>query len=175
MDLRAQLAGTHAGLIEVFEAMTEPDPDDRPQSAREVSEMLGRSFDRKRLGPRKPPSRALAKRDEQSMQARPFDELGDMLDSVPVPISWLLRIVLGAVALGGYIGVNVLRFVALPIVFVLVGIIAGSKNRESIDSAHDSVAGALDEGIDGFRTLGERCLPGGKRKRQRALPKGDDD
>lgn len=175
MDLRAQLDGTHPGLIEVFEAMTEPDPDDRPQSAREVSEMLGRSFDRKRLPPRKEPSRALARRDDESVQARPFEELSDMLDSVPVPVSWLLRVVLGAVALGGYIGVNVLRFVTLPIVFVLVGIIAGSKSRESIDSAHDSVAGALDQGIDGFRHLGERCLPGGRKRGRRALPKGKDD
>jgi serine/threonine protein kinase len=169
MDLRRHLKDLDDELIEVLEAMTEPDPDLRPQSARDVSRLLARRAERairrraeraiRSIGPA--PDESALQRMEQSAGSRHFDEVGDMLASVPQPFGLVLRIFLLTFAIGGYVGLTVLQAVFLPVIFALVSAFASDSARPKIAATRSEVKEALNEGKEGFRHLQRRCLPGG--------------
>jgi serine/threonine protein kinase len=178
MDLRRHLKDLRDdpdGLIAVLEAMTEPDPDQRPQTAREVSKLLGKRPERATRAARAivpVDDEATLKRMEQSTQSpgnRHFDEVGDMLASVPPPFGLILRIFLLTFAIGGYVGLSVLQAVFLPVIFALVSAFASDSAKPKIAATKSEVKEALNEGKDGFRHLQRRCLPGSKE--QKKLPR----
>jgi serine/threonine protein kinase len=161
MDLRKHLAGRDEGLIEVLEAMTEPDPDARPQRARAVVKLLGERMDAPRT---RAPSRNLpaqptaAERTRALEEPKPFEELGELLTAVPQPIDAVLRVLLLAFAVGGHVAVVVVQSVLLPLVFGLIHMIADKDARPGLATTRREAHQALEQGRQGFRNLQTRCL-----------------
>ena len=165
MDLEKHLKGRDPDLVALLAAMTDPNPDERPQSAREVSKLLGAHAKRKRQAlMRAADSVALESKASQSV--RPFDELDDMLGNVPQPFGFVLRLTLLVFAVGGYVGVTVLQSVLLPVVFALIGVVAGDSAKPKIATTRREINAALDEGKAGFRNLQDRSS-----RRRKRLPK----
>jgi serine/threonine protein kinase len=169
MDLRRHVKDLDEDLIEVLEAMTEPDPDQRPQSARDVSRLLGKRAERAIRSIVPVSDESALQRMEQSAGSRHFDEVGDMLANVPQPFGLILRIFLLTFAIGGYVGLTVLQAVFLPVIFALVGAFASDSAKPRIAATRSEVKEALNEGKEGFLHLQRRCLPGGKE--QKKLPR----
>lgn len=176
MDIEKHLAGHDPALVAVLAAMTAPDPDERPQSAREVTTLLRTRARRAALAISPAPDVAVP---PGSGPPRPFDEVGDMLDHMPPPFGWLLRVFLLALAVSGYVAVALLQSLFLPLVFALVGAIAGDRSRPTIASTRTEIMDALQQGKEGFRNLQQRSLPGRGRRKQLARGKhqgrGDDE
>jgi hypothetical protein len=177
MDLQTHLAGRAPELIAVLEAMTEPDPDARPQSAREAATLLGEGARRatQSIAP------VAGDRDlaaiEASLARRPFDEIDDMLTGMPRPLYAVLRVFLMMFAFTGYVGIAVLQAVLLPVVFGFVNAFANSGQKPKIAEVRHGINEALSEGKSGFRHLQkrwQRALPApgsAPRKDRKKLPK----
>ncbi len=159
MDLASHLKKNDPALVAVLEAMTEPDPDERPQSAREVSEMLTTAPMRAARAIAPVSDKRTLARVERGLARRPFEEVGDMLANVPGPLAFVLRIFLLTFAVGGYVGVTVLQAVFMPVIFALVGAFSSDSSKPKIAATRRDIDDALDEGKDGFRNLQRRCLP----------------
>ncbi len=153
MDLQRHLPSMHPPLRQVLEAMTHPDPEERPQSARAVLELLAKE-------PARKPPRQLGKPSSHPEVPRAFDEIGAMLGQIPPPLAVVLRILFLTVAVVGYAGLGLVRAVLLPLVFGAIGALSGETDKPKVLRAKQDVAGALDEGLQGFRGLTVRCLPG---------------
>jgi serine/threonine protein kinase len=197
MDLRKHLAGRDEALIEVLEAMTEPDPDARPQRAREVVKLLGERMDAPRTpdrtsdktpgarpGPRpgKTPDETHRQTHGSSrnlpvpaaradLEPKPFEELGDILTAVPQPIDAVLRVLLLAFAVGGQVAVTMIKAILLPLVFGLIHMIADKDARPGLTTTRNEVRHALDQGRDGLRNLQSRCLRSDKEPKKLPGPK----
>jgi serine/threonine protein kinase len=192
MDLRKHLAGRDEALIEVLEAMTEPDPDARPQRAREVVKLLGESMDAPRTPGRKPEKANDRGKDKTSdktpdkthrsrnlpvpaaraeLEPKPFEELGEILTAVPQPIDAVLRVLLLAFAVGGQVAVTVIKAVLLPLVFGLIHMIADKEARPGLASTRNEVRHALEQGQQGLRNLQSRCLRSDKEAKKLPGPK----
>lgn len=160
MDLRTHLAARDPALVDILEAMTEPDPDQRPPSARAVAEMLRRPAPARDEPPRKTASRAapdaLVRRGED--QPTPFDDIGEMLAAVPRPFDVALRVLLLTFSIGGYVTFTLLQSVLLPLVFALVGAVGGAGAKPRIEATRGDIHGALEEGRKGFRSLQRRSM-----------------
>jgi serine/threonine protein kinase len=177
MDLRKHLAGRDEGLLEVLEAMTEPDPDARPQRARAVVKLLGERMDAPRTPGRSrdlpqvqtgltPRASAL-----EPEQPKPFEELGDILTAVPQPLDAVLRVLLLVFAVGGHVAVTVIQAVLLPLVFGLIHMIADKDARPKLATTRSEVRHALDQGRQGFRNLQARCLRSDDQPKKLPRPK----
>jgi serine/threonine protein kinase len=186
MDLGKHLGGRDEGLIEVLEAMTEPDPDARPQRARAVVKLLGERMDAPRT-----PGRTLDQTHGQThgqahgssrnlpvpaprgadVEPKPFEELGEILTAVPQPIDAVLRVLLLAFAVGGQVAVTMIKAVLLPLVFGLIHMIADKEARPGLASTRGEVRHALDQGRQGFRNLQARCLRSDNEHKKLPRPK----
>ena len=154
MDLRKHLAGRDPGLIEVLEAMTEPDPDTRPQRARAVIKLLGERMN----APRAPASSRALVPAATGTEPKPFEELGDILTAVPQPLDAVLRVLLLAFAVGGHVAVIVVQSVLLPLVFGLIYMMSSKDARPGLATTRSEVRHALEQGREGLRNLQARCL-----------------
>ncbi len=151
MDLARHLPAMAPGLRSVLEAMTEPDPDQRPQRPREVAAMLARAgaalparaADREPVAVVAAPPRALR-------PARPI------FTTVPEPLGALLRLSLLGVALGGWIGMAVTAW-TLQAIGWSVGLVSGGP-RSTARRATSDVAGIFVDGRDGFSDLARRAV-----------------
>lgn len=174
MDLEKHLRGRDPGLVRVLLAMTEPDPDKRPQSAREVSTLLAKNpLVRRSDVIRASSSVSLQTNDPEGDDEldRPFDEIGDMLANIPQPFGFVLRLLLLMFALGGYVGVAVLQSVLLPVVFALVSAASSDKSQPKIAATRGDLVKALGQGKAGFRNLQTHCLPLSARTKRLPKPK----
>jgi serine/threonine protein kinase len=169
MDLRKHLAGRDPGLLEVLEAMTEPEPDARPQRARQVVRMLGERMDAPR--PRATRDLPVLATRPDDREPKPFEELGDLLTAVPQPIDAVLRVLLLVFAVGGYAAVTVVQAVLLPVLFGLIHLIADKDARPGLAATRVEVRRALDQGRQGFRNLQARCLRGDNEPRKLPGPR----
>lgn len=169
MDLQSHLEGRDPALVATLEAMTDPDPEQRPRSARAVSEMLrrphalppgvgapGAASGSGSAGPRRG-SQALQK-DTPRTPANWGEEVSDMLAAVPRPIEVVLRVLLVGFSIGGYVTVAMLQSVFLPLVFALVGAVGGAGAKPRIEATRGDILGALEEGKQGFRTLQQHSM-----------------
>lgn len=174
MDLEAHLDDRDPALIRVLQAMTEPDPDQRPQDARAVISMLAKARPEKALVRAK--QAALAKaggsgadaaeadrkalaRVKRSMAIRnSFADVGEFLEDVPKPLSYVLRIFLFTFALTGYLGLAVTQLVFLPVIFAIIGAFTSDETDRRLDTTRTDIDHALDDGRAGFRGLARRCL-----------------
>ena len=180
MDLKNHLRDRDSNLVAVLEAMTEPNPDNRPQSAREVSKMLAKmpwpssrseSLMRADSQALDDPHQKSLDRIKGDLTEQPFDDVGDMLANVPQPFAFVLRLLLLVFALGGSVAISVLQSVLLPMVFALVGAVAGDKAKPKIASTRGDIMGALNEGKRGFRNLQRHCLPSSQSRKRLPKPK----
>lgn len=166
MDLKKHLAGRDPGLVEVLEAMTDPDPDARPQSARAVSKMLAK---RMRAAARPLRTDLVPVTGPDAGEPKPFEELGDLLTEVPQPVDAILRVLLLAFSVGGYVAVTVVQSVLLPVLFGLIMMMSDKDSRPQIAATRADARRALNEGRQGLRNLQARCLRGDDAPKQ--LPK----
>lgn len=189
MDLQTHLADRDPALVGVLQSMTQPDPDERPQSAREVIELLAKAKPKSplkkaqhqhaqslaRIDRENKRGNQLTRRDraddvadddrralarvKRGMAIRqPFDEVGEIIQDVPSPFSYLVRILLFSFALSGYLGIAVTQAVFLPIVFVLVGAFTSDKHNAKIAATRADIDQALSDGRSGFGSLAKHCL-----------------
>jgi hypothetical protein len=158
MDLDAHLKAIDPGLRRALAAMTDPDPDARPQRARDVIALLAKATKSKSQ------STALVKKGESA----PARHVRKLFPTVPEPVGTMLRLGVFAFGGAGWLGMLFVRFyLALLIgVFSIVAFPARAKIRD-IGEELDLM---LKEGQGGFGDISRHAI--GRRPR-RALPPGD--
>jgi hypothetical protein len=163
MDLDAHLTNIEPGLRRVLSAMTDPDPDVRPQRARDVVALLAKSKSTSKS------TKALAKRGE-SRPARPSEArvVRKLFPTVPEPVGTALRLGVFAFGGAGWLGMLMVR-VYLAVLIGVCSIIAFPA-RSKIKEIGDELDLMLKEGQGGFGDISRHAI--GRRPR-RALPPGD--
>jgi hypothetical protein len=185
MDLKRHLDGLSRELIAVLEKMTEPDPDERLQSADEVRRLLrasaasaGKRGARKRTRKERTRTRKERARDERNRQRalarraaetlaapEPDEPLVPIDESVPAPLRMLIYGVLWLVGTAGWLGLTVARAVMLPVLFTVIGAFVSKETRPKLRSVHNKVRDGLDTARTGFRRLGADARGGSRRRR----------
>jgi len=154
MDLRRHLPRMSPGLVEVLERMTDPDPETRPQSAKEVLKLM-------------PMSRALATRPRAEPPAPapppPSDEALLDLD-LPGPLRVVVGLALRLVGFGANVALGFVQRLILPILFTVVSAFLSAKNKQKLASVRDGTNKALTGARSGFKRLQRGA------GRRRALP-----
>jgi serine/threonine protein kinase len=154
MDLARHLPAMHAGLRAVLEAMTEPDPEKRPQRPREVAAMLAKARVSEPRGRKDTPSLGpVALVPEQPRALRPARPI---LTTVPEPLRALLRLAVLGVAVGGWAGMAVTAW-TLHAIGWTAGVFTGGK-KSSARASVDDVAHIFNDGREGFGDLARRAV-----------------
>jgi serine/threonine protein kinase len=149
MDLAKHLPAMDKALRGALEAMTEPDPEKRPQRARDVMKILAK-------GKPPPPIESLA----APAQRRPARR---MFRSVPEPLGTLLRLTVLAAASAGWLVMVVLQVFVRVFAWVFA-------RRGALRAGTREVHEMLQEGREGFSDLVRQSLATTSR---RALPPGE--
>jgi serine/threonine protein kinase len=152
MDLDRHLPALDPGFRAALVAMTDPDPDKRPQRARDVLALLAKS---------KPPrpgsdahdvrdardkaSRALARREPSALAPR------YLFSDVPEPFGTLLRFGVLSFGVGGWLGMAGLRL-SLAIVIYTFAALAFPARRKLVGVGHE-LDEMLAEGQGGFTDI----------------------
>ncbi len=155
MDLAKHLPAMHAGLRGVLEAMTEPDPEKRPQRPREVAAMLAKAriSEPARARRETPALDAVAIVPESPRALRPARPI---LTTVPEPLRALLRVALLGVAVGGWVGMAVTAW-TLHAIAMTAGVFTGGK-RSTARATVEDVAHIFNDGREGFGDLARRAV-----------------
>jgi serine/threonine protein kinase len=156
MDLARHLPQMDPGLRAALEAMTDPDPDRRPQRARDVMNLLARA---------RPPAPTRLVPDPAP--ATPRRKVRRMFRDVSEPWGTLMRLTVLSVAAGGWLGMEVVRLTVLVFAYVLSPL--AFTRRRAVLSGGKEVASMLGEGRDGFGDLARRCVAPARRPQ---LPPG---
>ncbi len=149
MDLARHLPNLDPGLRAVLEAMTEPDPERRPQRARDVMKLLAKAPPRERRDDRDEP-RALATVERARPPAR------RMFATAPEPLGTLLRLSVLAFAAGGWVGMEAARLAVLVTAWLVAPLAFGK--RQTVRAGAGEVGAILAEGRDGFGDLARRSV-----------------
>ena len=140
MDLERHLPHMDPGFRAALTAMTDPDPDNRPQRAREVVALLARAA---------PRSRARA----TDLTRAPTGELAQrrMFSDVQEPVGTLLRIGVLGFGAGGWIGMAAIRLALM----LTIGIIAmlSFPARRRVAGVGRELDAMLSEGQGGFSDM----------------------
>ncbi|RMH43162.1 MAG: serine/threonine protein kinase [Deltaproteobacteria bacterium] len=192
MDLRAHLRDLSPDLVDVLAWMTDPDPDARPQSAKDVLRRLARPAPRAGRpsaaasdGAAAPDATAP---DAAATSAAHRDATGDgdtprggaapedapvshgdddepLLDlEMSEPLRSVAGVLLAIVGWGGTAALWLVQRALLPIAFALVSAFVSGDGRRKLDGARATTDRALDGARRGFRRLR------GAHRRPRALP-----
>jgi len=140
MDLAKHLPNLDPTFREALIAMTDPDPDHRPQRAREVVALLAKA-----RSPRKSDSKALVKQDTKDIAPR------RMFSDVQEPLGTLLRIGVLGFGFGGWVGMASIR-VSLMITIYILAVFGFPKRRRVLEVGHELDA-MLAEGQGGFTDM----------------------
>jgi serine/threonine protein kinase len=141
MDLDKHLPALDPAFRQALIAMTDPDPDHRPQRAREVVALLAKA-----RPPKKPTaSKALVRQNTQAVVPR------RMFGDVQEPLGTLLRIGVLGFGFGGWVGMAGIR-VSLMITIYLIATFGFPKRRRVIEVGHELDA-MLAEGQGGFTDM----------------------
>ncbi len=140
MDLAKHLPATDPGLRQALIAMTDPDPDKRPQRARDVVTLLSRA-----LPPSSKPEPAITKSGPTSVRTR------HMFSDVGEPLGTLLRFAVLGFGAGGWIGMAGLR-VSITIAMTVLAILAFPARRKVVGVSRELDA-MLAEGQGGFTDM----------------------
>jgi serine/threonine protein kinase len=145
MDLDRHLPALDPGFRAALTAMTDPDPDKRPQRARDVVALLAKSRPaRSELDARGEP-RALVARDAQDLAPR------NLFADVQEPLGTLLRLGVLSFGAGGWIGMAGIRL-SLAIVIYTFAALAFPARRKLVGVGHELDA-MLAEGQGGFTDM----------------------
>lgn len=153
MDLKKHLPAMHAGLRGVLEAMTEPDPEKRPQRPREVAAMLAKARVSERGREDTPALGPTALVPEPPRAIRPARPI---LTTVPEPLRALLRLAVLGVAVGGWVGMAMTAW-TLHAIGWTAGVFTGGKKSAARASVED-VAHIFGDGREGFGDLAKRAV-----------------
>jgi serine/threonine protein kinase len=148
MDLDRHLPGLDPVFRQALIAMTDPDPDHRPQRAREVVALLAKAR------PAKSAKRAKADRGESRALVKPEStELAPrrMFSDVQEPLGTLLRIGVLGFGLGGWVGMASIR-VSLMITIYIMATLGFPKRKRVLSVGHELDA-MLAEGQGGFTDM----------------------
>ena len=141
MDLERHLPALDPGLRAALAAMTDPDPDKRPQRAREVVALLAAS--------RPPPPfevpRAIERTPRRSLAPR------RMFPDVPEPLGTLLRVSVLAFGAGGWLGMAGVRL-GLLITLGVLSLVAFPA-RKQLGAVGKELDAMMAEGQGGFTDL----------------------
>jgi serine/threonine protein kinase len=142
MDLDAQLPALDPGFRAALAAMTDPDPDARPQRARDVVALLART---RAPAPRQRESRALVRRPTQELaQRRLFGDIDE-------PFGTLLRIGVLGFGAGGWIGMASIRL-SLALTIGIIAVLAFPARRRVVSVGRE-LDTMLAEGQSGFTDM----------------------
>jgi serine/threonine protein kinase len=146
MDLDRHLPLLDPGFRAALTAMTDPDPDKRPQRARDVVALLARS---KPLRP-EPSGRT---DDARALAARPPGALATrhLFSDVPEPLGTLLRIGVLSFGAGGWLGMASIRL-SLAILVYTFAAVAFPARRKVVGVGHE-IDAMLAEGQGGFTDI----------------------
>jgi serine/threonine protein kinase len=150
MDLDRHLPALDPGLRAALAAMTDPDPDKRPQRARDVVALLAKARpprsnpddrdDRDRLEPR-----SLARREPSALAER------HLFSDVQEPLGTLLRFGVLSFGAGGWLGMAGLRL-SLTIVIYTFAALAFPARKKLVTVGHE-LDDMLAEGQGGFTDM----------------------
>jgi hypothetical protein len=146
MDLDRHLPSLDPGFRAALTAMTDPDPDKRPQRARDVVALLAKSK------PLRPESSARAG-DARALVARPPGALAarHLFSDVPEPLGTLLRIGVLSFGASGWLGMAGIRLSLAIIVYTFAGL-AFPARRKVVGVGHE-IDAMLAEGQGGFTDI----------------------
>jgi serine/threonine protein kinase len=150
MDLDRHLPSLDAGLRAALTAMTDPDPDKRPQRARDVVALLAKS---------RPPRARSDERDERAerqpraLAVQPPNTLArrNLFSDVPEPLGTLLRLSVLSFGAGGWVGMAGIRL-SLAIVIYTFAALAFPARRKMIGVGGE-IDAMLAEGQGGFADM----------------------
>jgi len=139
MDLERHLPSLDTGFRKALSAMTDPDPETRPQRARDVVALLAK-------GPQPPPlsTSLVAPRPNKLAPRRMFADIGE-------PLGTLLRIGVLGFGVGGWVGFATAR-VSIAITFAIVALLAFPA-RKKVASVGRELDAMLAEGQGGFTSI----------------------
>jgi serine/threonine protein kinase len=144
MDLDRHLPSLDPGLRAALAAMTDPDPDRRPQRARDVVALLARSKARPEPAARSD-SRALVAREPGALAPR------KLFSDVQEPLGTLLRLGVLTFGAGGWVGMAGIRL-SLVIMVYTFAVLAFPARRKLVGVGHELDA-MLAEGQGGFSDI----------------------
>ncbi len=145
MDLDKHLPTIDAKLREVLTAMTDPDPEKRPQRARDVIALLAKAPEPpRRRKPTTKESTALDKRGPTLPARRMFSDVGE-------PFGTFLRLGVLGFGVGGWLGMTAVRF-SLGITITILATLAFPAFRKVVGVGRELDA-MLAEGQSGFTDM----------------------
>jgi serine/threonine protein kinase len=138
MDLDKHLPQLEPGFRAALTAMTEPDPTERPQRAREVVALLAKS---------RPPDAktALVKKDAATLAPR------KMFADVQEPLGTLLRLGVLGFGAGGWIGMAAIRFSLTLTIYIIAALSFPARKR--VTGVGRELDSMLAEGQSGFTDM----------------------
>jgi serine/threonine protein kinase len=145
MDLDRHLPSIDSGLRAALTAMTEPDPDKRPQRARDVVALLARSRPRPEAESRSVSGAALVARPSQALAPR------RLFSDVQEPLGTLLRLSVLTFGAGGWAGMLTIRL-SLAIVLYTCAALAFPARRKVVGVGRE-IDSMLAEGQGGFTDM----------------------
>jgi len=165
MDLAKHLPSMPAGFRKVLEAMTEPDPEQRPQRPRDVVAMLAKAF----TSEPEPEPRSKRRRDRDvdepvalaAREPRALRPARPLFDNAPEPLGALMRLSVLGIALGGWLGMALTAW-TLQMIGWTAGVFTGGK-RSTARRMTGDVAEIFVDGRDGFGDLARRAIARKKR------------
>jgi serine/threonine protein kinase len=167
MDLDKHLPQLSRPLRSLLAQLTDPDPDERPESAAAALKKLEAARDPTPLAPVE--KKALATTPEAPPPAEPEadDGIFDVDDrSIPIPLRVLMRMAFFALGVVGGAALFVGEVAFVPFVFALIRAFTAAQGRPKLRAAEKQVRGALREGREGFARLRQQGLKGRKAKPQ---------
>jgi hypothetical protein len=141
MDLAAHLPAMDGSLRHALIAMTDPDPDKRPQRARDVATLLTRALP---PAPKAPPTLTRQRPATMSRRSKMFGDVGE-------PLGTLLRFTVLSFGAGGWLGMASLR-VSITILSTVIAIIAFPARRKVVGVSRE-LDSMLAEGQGGFTDM----------------------
>ncbi len=144
MDLERHLPSLDPAFRGALIAMTDPDPDHRPQRAREVVALLAKARPTKRER-KDSAERALVRQEPRELAPR------RMFSDVAEPLGTLLRIGVLGFGLGGWVGMASIRLSLTLTVWIIA--IVGFPARKKIVGVGRELDSMLAEGQGGFTDM----------------------
>ena len=146
MDLDRHLPALDPGFRAALSAMTDPDPDKRPQRARDVVALLAKTKLKPEPAPRDAkPGRALATRQPSALASR------HLFSDVQEPLGTLLRLAVLSFGAGGWLGMAGIRL-SLALVIYTAAALAFPVRRKLVGVGGE-IDAMLAEGQGGFTDM----------------------
>lgn len=149
MDLERHLPSMDAGLRHVLVAMTDPDPEKRPQRARDVMALLAKG-----PPPPEPRERERAREVVALERSRSGPPARRIFSDIGEPLATLLRLGVLSFGFGGWMGMAGMRLsLAITLATAWVLALPAPKTRKKIRSVGQDLDAMLAEGQGGFTDM----------------------